>query len=80
MGMASSSPSGPHSQVQKMVEPITAIGVTPVPCPNTTGSTAWPMRSSPTTNSTNTKTNVVQPGSMAAAMSKGSAAAIKPPT
>jgi hypothetical protein len=49
MGMARSSPRGPHSQAQKMVDAITAIGVTPVPWPNTNGSTTCPMISSETT-------------------------------
>ena len=80
MGMAISRPRGPHSQVQKMVEPITAMGVTPVPRPNTCGSTTWPMVISPATNRPMTMSTVVQPGSMAAAMSAGKAAAIYEPT
>ena len=43
MGIARRRPRGPQSQVQNTVETITASGEMPVPRPNTSGSTTWPI-------------------------------------
>ena len=43
IGVASSSPTGPHNQPQKIAETSNAIGDTPTRCPTTIGSMKPPM-------------------------------------
>ena len=80
IGVARSSPTGPHNQPQKIAEQSSAIGETPTRWPTTIGSTKPPMSWSLRTKSPNTASGAHQFGKTASARKVGSAALRIAPT
>jgi hypothetical protein len=75
----SSSPKGPHSQVQNEAATTMATGESPALRPHTSGSTIWPVNGSTTANSATVHIAMVQSLPTAAASAMGSAAASTAP-
>src|SRR6186713_2214510 len=78
-GVASTSPIGPHSAVQKVAETTTATGERPVVRPYNVGSTTCPIIGSMTKKSAAVQASIHQPGSTATASASGNAAAMIEP-
>src|SRR5712691_7194552 len=80
IGVARSSPTGPHNQPQKIADTSSAIGETPTRCPTTIGSTKPPMTWSLNTNNPRTAIGMYQLGEVAIVRNVGNAALRNAPT
>ena len=70
-GVASNSPTGPHTQIQNSAENSSANDDTPVRCPNTNGSTKYAVTKSSIRNNASVCNVSAQPGNVANASDAG---------